>query len=375
MQVKVNRSMNEVAPLLPDELAARDDIAATEELPDELARQFATPNLVISSPTGKLDVADQFARIGGIEGAWEMRAPEGAILGIPGRSGERLHSEEVRASVPHGNTTSAHRPPWVSQVFSPRPSIRPVRPVLKTPKGRRVEPFYGVYGSDDRQVYYPSGYPWNCIGRIFTWTNASSPNWSFYGSGVMVGPRHVLCAGHLAPWGSNNWMMKFVPSYYDGVSLNGPGVLSYVSDYWGYNDGQQVTAWDVLLLRLYTPLGNQLGYFGSKTYDSSWENHPYWELCGYPSAVSSERPSYQLGISVLDHDNSGDAMQLEHHGDSTSGDSGGPFFSFWPDGFPYVVGTVSGGEAISGSGAEDNNICAGGKAVVDLIKWGLANWP
>jgi hypothetical protein len=184
-----------------------------------------------------------------------------------------------------------------------------------------------------------------------------------------------VCAGHLAPWGSTNWMMKFVPSYYDGASLDGPGVLSYVSDCHGYNDGQQVTAWDMVLLRLYTPLGDQLGYFGSKTYDGGWENQPYWELCGYPSAISSERPSYQLGISVLDHDNSGDAMQLEHHGDSTSGDSGGPFFSFWPDGFPYVVGTVSGGESITGSGAEDNNICAGGKAIVDLIKWGLSNWP
>jgi len=147
-----------------------------------------------------------------------------------------------------------------------------------------------------------------------------------------VGPRHVLCAGHLAPWGSNNWMMKFVPSYYDGVSLDGAGVLSYVSDVHGYNDNQGVTAWDMALLRLYTPLGDQLGFFGSKTYDAAWENQPYWELCRYPSVVSSERPSYQLGISVLDHDNSGGAMQLEHQGDSTSGDSGGPFFSFWPDG-------------------------------------------
>ena len=91
---------------------------------------------------------------------------------------------------------------------------------MRTTKGRRVEPLYGVFGSDDRKVYYPSGYPWNCIGRIFTWTDASSPNWNFYGSGVLVGPRHVLCAGHMAPWGSNNWMMKFVPSYYDGVSLD-----------------------------------------------------------------------------------------------------------------------------------------------------------
>jgi len=169
-------------------------------------------------------------------------------------------------------------------------------------------------------------------------------------------------------------MMKFTPGLYDDVSVDGPGVLSYVSDVHGYNDGEQVTAWDMALLRLYTPLGTQLGFFGSKTYNASWENQPYWYLCGYPDAITQHRPSYQLGISVLDHDNSGTAMQLEHQGDSTGGDSGGPFFSFWPDGFPYVIGTVSGGESLTGKEAEDNNICAGGQAIVDLIKWGLANW-
>jgi V8-like Glu-specific endopeptidase len=365
---------DDTSPLFPDEVARLENIAATAALPDDIARRFSTPNVVVSTKNKKFESGARFARLKGIEGAFELREPEGLIVGIPGRTGERLASKKVASQVAPGNTTPAHRPPWVSQVFHPRPSILPHRPLLRTTDGRRVEPFYGVFGSEDRQVYYPSGYPWRCIGRIFTWTDASTPSWKFYGSGVLVGPRHVLCAGHMAPWGSNNWMMKFVPSYYDGVSLDGPGVLSYVSDYWGYNDGQNVTAWDMLLLRLYTPLGDQLGYFGSKTYNPAWDNQPYWELCGYPSVITPERPSYQLGISVLDHDNSGDAMQLEHQGDLTGGDSGGPFFSFWPDGFPYVVATNSGGEAISGSGAEDNNIGAGGKAIVDLIKWGLANW-
>jgi hypothetical protein len=367
-------NISESPPLLPDEVARRDDIAASAPIPDDIARRFAASNVVVSSKNKKFGSTAQFERLKELEEAWELRGPDGLVLGIPGRTAKRFSSKEVARKVLRGNTTPAHRPPWMLQAFHPRPSISPLRPFLRTIDGRRVEPFYGVFGGEDRQVYYPSGYPLRCIGRIFTWTNASNPNPSSYGSGVLVGPRHVLCAGHMAPWGSSNWMMKFVPSYYDGVSLDGPGVLSYVSDVWGYNDGQQVTAWDMVLLRLYTPLGDQLGYFGSKTYDPAWENQPYWELCGYPSAVTSERPSYQLGISVLDHDNSGDAMQLEHQGDSTPGDSGGPFFSFWPDGFPYVIGTVSGGEAITGSGAEDNNICAGGKAIVDLIKWGLANW-
>ena len=114
--------------------------------------------------------------------------------------------------------------------------------------------------------------------------------------------------------------------------------------------------------------------------NDDWEGGGYWELTGYPGAVANaQRPSYEAGIAVLDDDSDGDAVELEHHGDATAGDSGGPFFGFWGDGFPYVIGTVSGGENISGGflgiGNEDNNICAGGKAMVDMINWARNAWP
>jgi hypothetical protein len=183
----------------------------------------------------------------------------------------------------------------------------------------------------------------------------------------------------MIPWGSSNWKMLFIPGYYDGASSAGTGVQSWISDAHGWNTGG-VAAHDMAITRLYTPLGNSLGHFGSKTFDDGWEGPGYWELIGYPAAVAGgQRPSYQSGIPVLDTDNDGDAKEIEHHGDSTGGDSGGPFFSFWADGYPYVVGTVSGGETISGGflgiGNEDNNICAGGKSLVDIIQYGLTTWP
>ena len=46
--------------------------------------------------------------------------------------------------------------------------------------------------------------------------------------------------------------------------------------------------------------------------------------------------------------------------------------AFWDDG-PYSIGTTSGGEIEAGG--EDNNVEAGGKAMVDLVQWALANWP
>ena len=173
--------------------------------------------------------------------------------------------------------------------------------------------------------------------------------------------------------------MKFVPAYWNGSSASGPGAISWTSDFRGWNTNDTVAANDMAVLRLYDPIGSSLGWMGTKVYDSAWEGGQYWTLAGYPSAIAGgERPSYQQGISVLDDDNDGDAKELEHHGDATAGDSGGPFFGFW-NGSPYAIGTTSGGEKITGTpfgwGDEDNNIEAGGSALVNLVLWAQANWP
>jgi hypothetical protein len=138
-----------------------------------------------------------------------------------------------------------------------------------------------------------------------------------------------------------------------------------------------VAANDMAVLRLFDPVGSALGWMGTKVYDDGWEGGAYWTLAGYPGMIAgAERPSYQSGIAVDDDDEDGDAMELEHEGDSTAGDSGGPFFATWDDG-PHAIGTTSGGESYSGPlgiGSEDNNIEAGGPAMVDLVNWGLSNW-
>ena len=174
--------------------------------------------------------------------------------------------------------------------------------------------------------------------------------------------------------------MKFVPSYWNGAPLAGAGALSFASDYRGWNTSDTVAGNDYAILRLYDPIGSWLGWMGTKTYDSSWNGGNYWTLAGYPAAIAGgERPSDQSGIPVLDTDGADDnSIEIEHHGDATGGDSGGPFFGFWSDG-PYAVGVTSGGERITGTpfgwGDEDNNIEAAGAGMVDLVKWGLANWP
>jgi V8-like Glu-specific endopeptidase len=363
-------------PLLLDELAMLDDVAASEEVPAAIAASLAAPRLYVEGL--EADSATRLAKVAEGGETFGLELPAGAFVGRAGRSGERLEHGAHAARAAH---SEPQRPAWAAQTHQPRIASASFQHApMERISGKQVEPYYGVYGPDDRVVYYPGSYPWRCIGRIFTWTNwAGGGGWTWWGSGVLVGPRHVLTAGHVCPWGSPSWAMRFVPSYWNGSPALGAGAQSWTSDYRGWNTGGNVAAHDVAVLRLYDPIGSWLGWMGTKTYDSGWNGGNYWNLAGYPAAIAGgERPSNQSGIPVLDDDDDGGAKELEHHGDATGGDSGGPFFGFWNDG-PYAVGVTSGGERIYGTPFgwwdEDNNIEAAGKAMVDLVIWAHANWP
>ena len=362
-------------PLSLDELAVLDDVVAAKPVPKDVASSLAVGRVSVAG-AGK---RAQPSRVDDADDVWELQLPAGAFLGRPGLTGQRLE-RKARASAATVQTEPV-RPAWATQAHQARVASASFRQSpMRRINGKQIEPYYGVYGADDRRVYYPSPYPWRCIGRIFTWTNwAGGGGWTWWGSGALVGPRHVLTAGHVCPWGSGSWAMRFVPSYWNGAPALGAGAQSWTSDFRGWNTNHTVAAHDLAVLRLYDPIGSWLGWMGTKTYDSGWNGGAYWNLAGYPAAIAGgERPSNQSGIPVLDDDNDGDAKELEHHGDATGGDSGGPFFGFWSDG-PYAVGVTSGGERIYGTPFgwwdEDNNIEAAGRAMVDLVRWAQTNWP
>ncbi len=362
-------------------LSAEDMLGLQNEpnqaLPEAVQKELATPRIYLEGVSHRSAIEDCLSAVEGTDAAWTLRLPPGASAGLSGRTGERLN--RATAGMSGAVSTPPYRPDWSGISYQPRIAAPFRHERMRTIKNRTIEAYYGVYDNPDaRQVYYPSDYPWRCTGRIFTYTSWPTPNWAWSGSGVLVGPRLVLTAGHVAPWGSPNWAMLFVPAYWDGTSVYGAGASSYVSDYRGWNTNDQVAAHDISLLRLFQPLGNQLGWMGSKTYDGAWEGGNYWTLTGYPGSIAgANRPSYQSGVAVLDDDEDSGAQEIEHHGDSSPGDSGGPMYGFWSDG-PHAIGTTSGGETISGGflgiGNEDNNIAAGGGAMVDLVNWGLSNW-
>jgi V8-like Glu-specific endopeptidase len=362
---------NGARPLTVDEIVARDNIAGEGEIPADVRAALTTRSVHINAPVNELRQALRPHALG--DDITTLTLPASAYLGLAGRTGERVEAGSL-ATTEDQAEGAAVKPAWAPLVYHPKLSARPISRPLHRPDGTRITPVANqsfIYGADDRAVFYPSGYPWHCLGRVDVYPNATSDTPTEWGSGVLIGDRLVLTAGHIPPVNPQpgQWKMLFTAGLYDGSSTEGAGAVSYVSDFRGYLGG--VSSRDYAVLRLYDPLGSNLGYFGWKTYDSSWNNGAYWWLAGYPFDIANaQRPSYQNGIPVLGDPADSNGLELEHHGDIASGDSGGPFWGFWDDGFPYVVGTTSGHDP-----NVDDNIEAGGNELSNLLGWARSTWP
>jgi len=357
----------------------RAPLAAEKPPPDELV--YAQTHRTIYLPSGtrgekpRLEVDPVTGQRGYWKASFELPSPFAAHL--PGKTAVREKPEVIRAEVNRRAAVSGYRPGWVKGSYYPRQLPGLGKPEsMRSIRGRPVTPLY-VFGSDDRLAYLDSSWPWGLVGKIFN-------NEGWVGSGALIGRRLVATAGHMVPWGSDPWWMRFVPAYYDGGSLHGAGVESYVSDARGYDVSGSPTGYDWAVLRLYEPLGDWLGYFGYNGYSSSWEDDAYWTILGYPGGVAmGQRPSYQNGVSVFDDDSdSNGGRELETKGDITPGNSGGPMFGWW-SGDPRLVGVVSGQEEDWSPGfwpwewgeVEKGNVVAGGSGFTSMMAWGRTNWP
>lgn len=202
------------------------------------------------------------------------------------------------------------------------------------------------------------------------------------GSAVLVGPNLILTAGHAVPWDApdGSWTMLFTPAYRATDPTPAPFGASWVEQVRGHVTREDdVNAFDYVIAKLHTPLGNSVGWMGSISFgnDQEYQGHQQWMSVGYP-VQSGGVPFFTPNIEVLDVDSSGDGRELETADFLMGGWSGGPLIGFFGLD-PKVLGIASGHETELSIGwfhvTETNSVFAGGKHMVDLVKYGYANWP
>lgn len=295
--------------------------------------------------------------------------PEGEVA-LRGKTAIRSHPEELLSEIDPDVDLRACRPEWLDLFYVPRflPSRR-IEPIPRL-RGGLVQP-EAVFPPDNRTELAETSFPWGCVGKVIN-------NEGTHGSAALIGNRLILTAGHVVPWQSQEWWMSFVPAYYNGQSLHGAGVKSYVSDVQGFQTngpGGGSVGHDWAVCRLYEPLGtaDRLGHFGTKNYNAAWNGQPLWNNMGYPVGMWFVGASLQGGISVHDTDDGiNGGLEIEHQGDTTGGNSGGPMFAFFGAGQPRIIGVHAGAQTDeSGPG----NVAAGGPGLSNLVAWGRTNWP
>jgi V8-like Glu-specific endopeptidase len=225
-----------------------------------------------------------------------------------------------------------------------------------------------VFAPDTRAVIYDTTYPWRTCGRV-----ATPGGW---GSGVMVGRRHMMTASHVVPWlpgGGSDWL-TFTPMQYDTSTPFGSAHVTRIYWWQQVNGGDGIqsneAAFDYVVCVLSDPLGDAVGWMGSIGYSADWNGQVRWAHIGYPWDIGSGvRPVYTtngvMDSTVTESFGGHNAFRVMHRNDVTPGQSGGPYFGwFTGDGFPRVIVTQS---AENWGMAGGPNAGGGGQPLPDLI--------
>ncbi len=215
----------------------------------------------------------------------------------------------------------------------------------------------------DPFVIADTTYPWSAAGRVDV-----AGGW---GSGVLVGPRHLLTAAHVIPWTTAKgrpptagWV-RFTPAAFDSSepfgSATAVAVYCVRPTFPPSIDALEEQV-DYAVCVLDRDIGRLAGWMGVQAYTDAWDGLARWSHIGYRGDhATGTRPSYQGGIALDGHDDQDDVHQVMfHRADVHPGQSGGPLFGWWEgDPFPRVVAVQSWGNP-GRAGA------SGGGRLVDL---------
>jgi len=254
-------------------------------------------------------------------------------------------------------------------------------------RGRKTvlsgEPHSTIINGESRSLVYPDRYPYTAVCKLNS-SYQPSPGAAFQrtgqATGYLIGRSTMITSGHVGPPTDGPWQIQVIPACWGGRSIFGPGMVTFVKATWSWNSD---SGSDIKICQLYDPIGDQLGYFGYRGYDSDWEDGAYWTMAGFPYDISLTAMSRQIGIAVRDDDDGDDisvngdtydTTQIESDADEASGVSGAPLWGWWEAG-PYAIGVHHGVERDETiSGTEIRSCASGGDGFLAAAQWGRSMW-
>lgn len=243
-------------------------------------------------------------------------------------------------------------PGWISSTPIPKKAQIPFRPSPINHRGRILDRGV-IFAPDDRRTYFDRSYPWGCVCKVVT-----AMGW---GSGTIVGPRHVLTASHVVDWTRDG--AGSVEVHRAGGTV---AATTRISAVWAYTKVTGLIEWsendeDYAVLVTDARIGERFGWLGTRTYDSGWDCDPYWYSFGYPGDIGGGNSPVWQRRKWLDEDgwDWGGGRSMETNADMIPGQSGSPMFAWWAPG-PYVV-------AVWSNFSSTENWCSGGSDMTHLV--------
>lgn len=248
-----------------------------------------------------------------------------------------------------------------------------------------------VIGTDDREHWSSTAYPYSSMGRleILTLDSRGIPLTRKLCSSTLIGPRHVATAAHCvlhpASPSSGQQKIRFQPSF-DICENRNPAIQdNYGGSFTTYIyaaefslQGNTCAAYsDVAVLIIQERLGDTLGFLDVAMLNSETDlSQPVFNSFGYPQDKGGgERPVRQRGISVVKPPGGcGEGNPISTNADIGLGMSGGPMWrgDMGSNGRAVVYGVLSSGGTNDG---EKISTFSGGRLLLDYAGRARREFP
>lgn len=263
------------------------------------------------------------------------------------------------------SATDSWLPTWVEAAPRPRRSRRPAPPRVIHAGGTELDPLT-IWSPDDRKTYNDHAFPWGLVCRIET-------AFGERGSGVIIGPRHVLTASHCVEWSTD--LAETIEVHRHGTSFRARTHATFAMAFTQV-DNPTVTTLDEDYAVLVTDqrLGDAFGFLGTRLYDSGLDDDHVWDTMGYASDIGGTvLPTFQQRVA-LDEDefDLGSGRAMTTTADVKKMQSGSPMFGKFGD-QTQVVAVISAEGNVWFSGLE--NWCAGGSDLNRLVRQARTDFP